>query len=208
MQHILTHITDERLPDLHAALNRALNTWEDKPQWLVELCDALDAGLVVCRHPANQLRAAAATLEKLGYTYHGGELWKPPLGKPPHWALQPYQLAVMAMVDATNPSVPEDDLPLPEWAERQVAPDWLAYLQLHAQLCTRDGRKMGNAVVVEVKILYGRLLTPAGYRITVLTDMGREIVLNRNEVMELFYPPRFIVKKEAVGKRMNASVKD
>lgn len=198
MQHILTHITDERLPDLHAALNRALNTWEDKPQWLVELCDALDAGLVVCRHPANQLRAAAATLEKLGYTYHGGEVWKPPLGKPPHWALQPYQSAVMAMVDAARPSVREDDLPLPEWAERQVAPDWLAYLQLHAQLCTRDGRKCGNAVIIRV---FGRYYG-------VLTDMGTELVLNRDEVMQLFHPPRFIVKKEAVGKRMNASVKD
>lgn len=198
MQHILTHITDERLPDLHAALNRALNTWEDKPQWLVELCDALDAGLVVCRHPANQLRAAAATLEKLGYTYHGGEVWKPPLGKPPHWALQPYQLAVMAMVDATNPSIPEDDLPLPEWAERQVIPDWRADLQLHAQLCTRDGRKCGNAVIIRV---FGRYYG-------VLTDMGTELVLNRDEVMQLFHPPRFIVKKEAVGKRMNASVKD
>lgn len=26
--------------------------------------------------------AAARTLELLGYTYHGGELWKPPLGQP------------------------------------------------------------------------------------------------------------------------------
>jgi len=25
--------------------------------------------------------AAMATLERLGYTYHGGEEWKPPLGK-------------------------------------------------------------------------------------------------------------------------------
>lgn len=29
--------------------------------------------------------AAVATLERLGYTYHGGELWKPPLGKRPAW---------------------------------------------------------------------------------------------------------------------------
>lgn len=208
MHHIRTHITDERLPDLRAALNRALNTWEDKPQWLVELCDALDAGLVVCRQPANQLRAAAATLEKLGYTYHGGELWKPPLGKPPHWVLQPYQRAVMTMVDATTPPVPEDDLPLPEWAVGRALADDRAYLQHHAQLCTRDGRKCGNAVVTEVKLVFAQLATAAGYRITILTDMGREIVLNRDELMQLFYPPRFIVKKEAVGKRMNASVKE
>lgn len=29
-----------------------------------------------------QEQAAIKTLEHLGYTYHGGELWKPPLGKP------------------------------------------------------------------------------------------------------------------------------
>lgn len=28
-------------------------------------------------------KAAQATLQHLGYTYHGGEQWKPPLGKPP-----------------------------------------------------------------------------------------------------------------------------
>ena len=26
-------------------------------------------------------KAAMATLERLGYTYHGGEAWKPPLGE-------------------------------------------------------------------------------------------------------------------------------
>jgi hypothetical protein len=30
----------------------------------------------------NKELAAIKTLEHLGYTYHGGELWKPPLGKP------------------------------------------------------------------------------------------------------------------------------
>lgn len=28
--------------------------------------------------------AAVRTLQSLGYTYHGGEGWKPPLGPPPH----------------------------------------------------------------------------------------------------------------------------
>lgn len=47
MQHLLHFITDERLADLKTALNRALNTWEDKPAWLVDLADALDANQVV-----------------------------------------------------------------------------------------------------------------------------------------------------------------
>ena len=31
--------------------------------------------------------AACATLQRLGYTYHGGEQWKPPLGTPPDFTL-------------------------------------------------------------------------------------------------------------------------
>jgi hypothetical protein len=33
-------------------------------------------------------KAAIKTLEFLGYTYHGGEQWKPPLGKKPKWLEQ------------------------------------------------------------------------------------------------------------------------
>ncbi len=32
-------------------------------------------------------QSAVKTLEQLGYTYHGGELWKPPLGKAPDFNL-------------------------------------------------------------------------------------------------------------------------
>lgn len=46
MQHILHFITNERLADLHTALNRAANTWEDAPAWVIDLCDALHAGQV------------------------------------------------------------------------------------------------------------------------------------------------------------------
>jgi hypothetical protein len=38
--------------------------------------------------PAKQA-AAIKTLEFLGYTYHGGEQWKPPLGKKPEWLDEP-----------------------------------------------------------------------------------------------------------------------
>ena len=30
----------------------------------------------------NKALSAIETLKRLGFTYHGGELWKPPLGKP------------------------------------------------------------------------------------------------------------------------------
>ena len=36
------------------------------------------------------LCSAAKTLENLGYSYNGGDLWKPPLGKPPNFSLIDY----------------------------------------------------------------------------------------------------------------------
>jgi hypothetical protein len=43
-----------------------------------DLFDAVDANIP--RHDA-----AEATLRHLGYTYEGGEQWKPPLGEKPKW---------------------------------------------------------------------------------------------------------------------------
>lgn len=37
MQHLLHFITDERLAEMHTALNRAANTWEDAPAWVIEM---------------------------------------------------------------------------------------------------------------------------------------------------------------------------
>lgn len=41
-------------------------------------------------HDTNQTTPEAAarrTLERMGYTYHGGEAWKPPLGPAPNFNL-------------------------------------------------------------------------------------------------------------------------
>lgn len=45
----------------------------------------LYAAPVISEQPA--YKAAIATLEHLGYTYHGGEMWKPPLGPAPNFSL-------------------------------------------------------------------------------------------------------------------------
>ena len=47
-----------------------------------------------------QRSAAIKTLEFLGYTYHGGEQWKPPLGKLPSWLDEtaPVQLVPDAII--------------------------------------------------------------------------------------------------------------
>jgi hypothetical protein len=41
--------------------------------------------------PVQETTAAIDTLKFLGYTYHGGEKWKPPLGKRPDWLNEPAQ---------------------------------------------------------------------------------------------------------------------
>jgi hypothetical protein len=43
--------------------------------------------------PVQETTAAIDTLKFLGYTYHGGEKWKPPLGKRPDWLNEPAQPA-------------------------------------------------------------------------------------------------------------------
>lgn len=77
---------------------------------------------------------------------------------------------------------PCDDL-LPDWAigtTSELAPG--------AQLCTRDGRKVGNAVVCGPKVLeHGREYWP------VLTDAGTTLRLNDAELAELFWPPRWLM---------------
>jgi len=53
--------------------------------------DAIEEALLQTEQEQN---AAINTLTCLGYTYHGGERWKPPLGKPPTWLTQPEQRSV------------------------------------------------------------------------------------------------------------------
>ncbi|WP_432756391.1 hypothetical protein [Escherichia coli] len=55
-------------------------------------------------HPAPEHLAAVATLESKGYTWYGGQLWKPPLGKAP------------AYITDEQPAVPET-LPCPVMLE-------------------------------------------------------------------------------------------
>lgn len=79
--------------------------------------------------------------------------------------------------------------PLPEWAERRIGPGLDGYAYERAQLCTRDGRRIGNAVVIRA----------FGGNYTVLTDMGTEMTLRRHELCELFHPPKYVMKPEVAG---------
>ncbi len=76
---------------------------------------------------------------------------------------------------------------MPDWAIGEAN----GVLQVGAQLCTRDGRKAGNGVVVSVVEYQWR-----GYKDTlfeVLTDAGSTLHMNTAEVFELFYPPEYLM---------------
>ena len=81
-----------------------------------------------------------------------------------------------------EPEFPFDDM-MPDWAigtASELAPG--------AQLCTRDGRWVGNAVISGPKVLvHGHEFWP------VLTDAGTTLLLNDAEVTQLFWPPRWLM---------------
>ena len=77
---------------------------------------------------------------------------------------------------------------LPDWAvgttDGAVTPG--------AQLCTRDGRRIGNAVVRGPQVeKNGRLYWP------ILTDAGTDLLLTEREVDERFWPPCWVMEIEA-----------
>lgn len=46
--------TEKELADLHALLQRGLNTWEDAPKWLLDLSDQLEAGGLITSEATSQ----------------------------------------------------------------------------------------------------------------------------------------------------------
>lgn len=75
--------------------------------------------------------------------------------------------------------------PLPYWAETEITDR--SYLHLRASLPTRDGRRCGNAVILEI----GKSTYTGQPLIIVCTDAGNVLKLSENELKELFHPPRW-----------------
>ncbi len=71
-------------------------------------------------------------------------------------------------------------------------PDWAVGLTkeptLGAQLCTRDGRRTGNAVIARIETS-----SQLEVSYTVITDIGTPMVLTADEIAELFHPLRFVM---------------
>ena len=89
-----------------------------------------------------------------------------------------------------------DDFLLPSWAEKLSDGN---HMEEGAQLCTKDGRKIGNAIVVGVTECENSSLNdpsePAPWA-RILTDRGHEAWMCVEEMEKLFHPPSYIVKKE------------
>lgn len=73
----------------------------------------------------------------------------------------------------------------PEWATDYANGEYVKY----AQLCTRDGRRIGNGVIFKIeedeKHKYAKY--------TIITDIGTRCVFTHSELDELFYPPQYIM---------------
>lgn len=80
--------------------------------------------------------------------------------------------------------------PLPDWAIGKLNGE----LVLGAQLCTRDGRRTGNAHIIGI--------TNSKYDgselFLVLTDAGTKMACSRGEVEYFFYPPKYRSNVEEV----------
>lgn len=93
-------------------------------------------------------------------------------------------MTVMTNEDPADPSVHEDELGLPHWAIGISSTPIVG-----SQLCTRDGRRMGNAVIVssEDDNDWGRPM------FTCVTDVGTTMKLTALEIEECFHPLHFVM---------------
>jgi hypothetical protein len=89
-----------------------------------------------------------------------------------------------------------NDYPLPEWAAKR----WEGEYELATQLCTRDGRRMGNAFLYDIETKEFEGVPYVLYHI--LTDMGSLIRMTENELKEVFHEPTYVGRIDAVRSRI------
>ena len=77
------------------------------------------------------------------------------------------------------------DVSLPDWASAPAEGNFFP----NAQLCTRDGRVTGNAVLMWWTIVSGM---PAA---VVATDAGNVIIVTQAELEHMFYAPEFLMRE-------------
>lgn len=82
------------------------------------------------------------------------------------------------------------EYPLPDWAieynvNREVV--------LGAQLCTKDGRVMGNAVIYDVNKVKARTDKDCTFLYSIITDRGNTFKLFADEITECFWVGGYIM---------------
>ena len=86
-----------------------------------------------------------------------------------------------------------EDYPIPEWAEKRSNGE---YMEIGAQLATRDGRRTGNAYVDDIE-----QHDALGQLAIVVTDMGNSFRMTIEELAEAFYPPAYVMRLVEVRER-------
>ena len=81
----------------------------------------------------------------------------------------------------------EFEEPIPHWAARRSDGD---YMIMGTQLCTRDGRRTGNAMVMSV-VADAHL----GALALCKTDAGNTLNITEGEAKEMFHKPTLILKR-------------
>jgi hypothetical protein len=74
---------------------------------------------------------------------------------------------------------------LPFWAESSLDGEWVQY----AQLSTKDGRRMGNSIILAVDtVMWGEASVEL---FTIITDFGNVLRLTESELEDQFHPPKW-----------------
>jgi hypothetical protein len=94
----------------------------------------------------------------------------------------------------THDDINEHDFPLPEWAIKQSDG---TYMEVGAQLCTRDGRKCGNAYVDRID--FHKHLDQ--FVAVVVTDVDNMFRMTHDELESYFFPPKFVMDVEKARKQ-------
>ena len=85
---------------------------------------------------------------------------------------------------------------LPDWADKALTGEWVQY----AQLQTRDGRRMGNAIILVVDVVVWDD-QPVDLH-TIMTDFGTIVRLTEGELQGLYHPPQWRMRPDRVHNRV------
>ncbi len=92
-----------------------------------------------------------------------------------------------------------NNFPLPHWAIKESNG---TYMEIGAQLCTKDGRYIGNAFVNKIsKHLKLGLLAH------IITDAGTSVTMSEKELQSRFYPPKFIMNTKKAKEKFKKKKK-